>query len=80
MVENKLRKHGYSDLYEAMTDTEGPDSEGYHRMKYHPEYNKEEKELENKYHDYDRKIDDYRTKCTDEFFDLLKEHFWDLWY
>lgn len=77
---NQLKKHGYSDIYEAMTDTEGLDSEGYHKMKYHPEYNKEEKELSKKYFDYEQKIYEYRAKCKDEFFDLFKEHFFDLWY
>ncbi len=77
---SQMKKQGYSDIYEAMTDTEGPDSEGYHRMKYHPEYSKEEEELNRKYFDYECKIHEYRMKCTDEFFDLLKEHFWDLWY
>ena len=80
MEDNKRREHGYSGIYKVFTDTEGPDSDGCYRLKYHPEYSKEEKELKTKYFDYERKIHEYRMKCTDEFFDLLKEHFWDLWY
>lgn len=40
-----------------------------------PEY----REISDEYFEEMRKIDDYRNKCKDEAFDLLKEHFWALW-
>lgn len=46
-----------------------------HFMDELPEY----KEISDKYFEEKRNIEDYRNKCKDEAFDLLKEHFWALW-
>ena len=39
-----------------------------------PEY----KDISDRYNEEERKIEEYRNKCKDEAFDLLKEHFWSL--
>lgn len=36
-------------------------------------------EIENKYFEYEKKIDEYRDKCKDEFFLLFSKYFWMLW-
>lgn len=37
------------------------------------------KNLFKKYYEEDRKINEYREKCKNEFFDLLSKYFWALW-
>ena len=37
------------------------------------------KEIKDKYFDYEAKIDEYRDKCKDEFFELFSKYFWMLW-
>ena len=46
-----------------------------HFMNELPEY----KEISEKYFEEERRIEEYRRKCKDEAFDLLKEHFYALW-
>lgn len=46
-----------------------------HFMNELPEY----KDISDRYDEEERKIEEYRNKCKDEAFDLLKEHFWTLW-
>ena len=46
-----------------------------HFMNELPEY----KDSSDRYNEEERKIEEYRNKCKDEAFDLLKEHFWSLW-
>lgn len=47
-----------------------------HRMSELPEY----KEIYEKYFEEERKISQYRVECKDKATDLLKEHFYALWY
>ncbi|WP_192575456.1 hypothetical protein [Butyrivibrio fibrisolvens] len=42
---------------------------------YVPEY----KEIENRYFEESRKLDQYRDECMDRAIDMFKEWFWDLW-
>ncbi len=37
------------------------------------------KEINGKYFEYETKIDEYRDKCKDEFFELFSKYFWMLW-
>ena len=46
-----------------------------HFMNELPEY----KEISEKYFGEEKRIEEYRRKCKDEAFDLLKEHFYALW-
>ena len=46
-----------------------------HFMNELPKY----KDISDRYDEEERKIEEYRNKCKDEAFDLLKEHFWSLW-
>ena len=46
-----------------------------HFMNELPEY----KDISDRYDEEERKIEEYRNKCKDEAFDLLKKHFWSLW-
>lgn len=48
---------------------------GYYIMK----TNDSDKELEEKYFNREKEINEYRNKMKDEAFDLLKKYFWDLW-
>ena len=48
-------------------------------MEHDPENGEKNKELSRAMLEYDRKISEYRDKCKDEFMDLFKEYFWDLW-
>ena len=45
-----------------------------------PDHKKENEQLMDKFADYERKIGEYKEDCKNEFFDLFKEHFFDLWY
>ena len=40
-----------------------------------PEY----KEIEDRYFEESRKLDQYRDECKDRAIDMFKEWFWDLW-
>ena len=42
---------------------------------YVPEY----KEIEDRYFEESRKLDQYRDECKDRAIDMFKEWFWDLW-
>ena len=42
---------------------------------YVPEY----KEIEDRYFEESRKIDQYRDECKDRAIDMFKEWFWNLW-
>ena len=46
-----------------------------HFMRELPEY----KNISDKYFEEEQKLEEYRSKCTDTAFDLLKEHFYALW-
>ena len=46
-----------------------------HFMRELPEY----KNISDKYFEEERKLEEYRSKCKDTAFDLLKEHFYALW-
>lgn len=46
-----------------------------HFMREIPEY----AEIDVKYMDYEKKLEEYRMNCKDEAMDLLKEHFFSLW-
>lgn len=36
-------------------------------------------EIKDKYFEFEKKIDEYRNKCKEEFFALFSEYFWMLW-
>ena len=36
-------------------------------------------EIKDKYFEYERKIDDYRNECKEEFFSMFSKYFWMLW-
>ena len=52
--------------------------EGLYRL-YHPGDVPEYKEIEDRYFEESRKLDQYRDECKDRAIDMFKEWFWDLW-
>ncbi|MBQ8317900.1 MAG: hypothetical protein IJX85_06150 [Lachnospiraceae bacterium] len=59
-------------------EIESDNKSGYttmHTMRDAPEY----AEIEKRYMEEDMKLSEYRNQCKDEFFDMMKEHFMDLW-
>lgn len=46
-----------------------------HFMDELPEY----KEISDKYHEEEKRLDEYRSACKDEAFDMLKKYFFSLW-
>ena len=42
-------------------------------------HTKAAEEIKDKYFEYERKIDDYRNECKEEFFSMFSKNFWMLW-
>ncbi|MBR2788161.1 MAG: hypothetical protein IKD94_03260 [Erysipelotrichaceae bacterium] len=71
MMDKHAKSQGFTDIYDyMMTDPANRNSD----------YNEEEKRIWENYLDYEHKIGKHREDCKNEFFDLFKEHFFDLWY
>ena len=44
-----------------------------------PVHGEEYRRITDQYIDYEKKINDYREKCKNEFFKLFSKYFWCLW-
>ncbi len=46
-----------------------------HHVSENPGY----KEISDKYHEEEKRLEEYRRSCKDEAMDMLKQFFYDLW-